>query len=135
MRVVVRRWPQLDNEALMSADRERRPTHDFKAPQPTKQPQVDEHAKYVEASNLLGAAADVLQHHRSDMIGAQPAVDVAALWMLLAAAEGQKDGKVIPGSERRALFDASMKTVGPAMRVYAQDEDQREWLGQVSFFV
>jgi hypothetical protein len=89
---------------------------------------MQEAARERGVASLLDVAAEVLKNRSPGRIHLLPAVDAAALWMLYAALTGTNNGKLVNGSDRKALFDAAMATLGPAIDAYAQDETQREWV-------
>jgi len=79
-------------------------------------------------ASLVDVAGEVLKNRSPKRIHLLPAVDAAALWMLYAALTGTNNGKLVNGTDRKALFDAAMATLSPAIDAYAQDEAQREWV-------
>jgi hypothetical protein len=91
---------------------------------------MQEAARERRVASLVDVAADVLKNRSPERIHLLPAVDAAALWMLYAALTGTNNGKLVKGNDRKALFDAAMSTLEPAITAYAQDPQQREWVDE-----
>lgn len=89
---------------------------------------MQEAAREHRVAGLVDVAAEVLKERSPKSIHLLPAVDAAAMWMLYASLTGTNNGKLVNGTDRKALFDAAMATLSPAIDAYAQDEAQREWV-------
>ncbi len=81
---------------------------------------------YMDAQNALQAAADIVQHDRTDMISSAPPMLQAALRSLFFAVDGKRGAESLGGAARVDALETAMRALRPAIDMLSREDPK--WL-------